>query len=190
MEPQNGETIRHASRCFNGLSATHKPTSGYTLGLARDIQWELAGRTLGACPALLRGSAFGGILLQTLFVSLVTKFPSCRRDFPVDIWTTSPDHELTDDFGSDLEALYRSAMPACFVFGRQISRMTFWGFCNTIEVEADGRQMRPEPPLPGPSKHPRGKAAPTNFNLLRRRIMIHQQNTCDVSVLRSFCSDH
>src|SRR5260370_41198487 len=34
----------------------------------------------------------------------------------------------------------QSAMAACFVFRREISRTAFWGFCNTIEPLADPGQ--------------------------------------------------
>jgi hypothetical protein len=43
----------------------------------------------------------------------------------------------------------QSAMAACSVFRREISRTAFWDFCNTIGGKPDGRRTRPESYLSG-----------------------------------------
>ena len=67
---------------------------------------------------------------KSLFASLVTKFPSCRRDFRINIWgITSPGDELTGDFGNELEAI---SIGNCGLF-RLLARILSHGILGLLQ---------------------------------------------------------
>src|ERR1035437_10282012 len=67
---------------------------------------------------------------KSLFASLVTKFPSCRRDFRINIWgITSPGDELTGDFGNELEAI---SIGDCGLF-RLMARILSHGILGLLQ---------------------------------------------------------
>src|SRR6476469_4038246 len=77
-------------------------------------------------------SAFGAIVLQSLFAPLITNFSSCRRGFRVNMWgTSSPGDKLTGDFGNEPDATSISDR-GLFRLLAEICHPAFSDFCNTI----------------------------------------------------------
>ena len=67
---------------------------------------------------------------KSLFASLVTKFPSCRRDFRINIWgIPSPGDELTGNFGNELEAI---SISDCGLF-RLLARILSHGILGLLQ---------------------------------------------------------
>src|SRR5450759_1471128 len=67
---------------------------------------------------------------KSLFASLVTKFPSCRRDFQINIWgIPSAGDELTGDFGNELEAI---SIGDCGLF-RLLARILSHGILGLLQ---------------------------------------------------------
>ena len=60
--------------------------------------------TKQTCRSVNGMSAFGGIVLQSLFPLGIKNSPGCMRDFRVKMWgTSSPDDKLTGDLGNVIE---------------------------------------------------------------------------------------
>src|ERR1019366_4130581 len=85
-------------------------------------------------------SALCRLCCKSLFASPVTKFPSCRRDFRINIWgITSPGDELTGDFGNELEAI---SIGDCGLF-RLLARILSHGILGLLQHNhPDSRHSR------------------------------------------------
>ena len=92
----------------------------------------------GQIVAVPRLSALCRLCCKSLFASLVTKFPSCKRDFRINIWgITSPGDELTGDFGNELEAI---SIGDCGLF-RLLARILSHGILGLLQQNLPGRDI-------------------------------------------------
>jgi hypothetical protein len=82
--------------------------------------------------ASFRNDRFWRIVLQKSFASLSTNSASRRSGDRKIMW--GPHHQAMNSRATSIAGLRsrQSAMAACFVFWREISRTAFWDFCNTI----------------------------------------------------------